>query len=105
MSNIKKIDSDEAQIQRHLKECKNFLYDGRPLLVAEVSKIHTFKTQTGDFKDGNLQYTGLIELYVYVNVPENNKCSQIYEMMGTANQAEDGEVELTTPVYLSNSSY
>ena len=101
----KKKDSIELQIQKQLKRCENFLYAGKPLPVADILEFHTFKIQKGDYKDGNLQYTGLIELYVYVNVPENNKCSKFYEMTGTANQTEDGEVELTTPVYLSNSPY
>ena len=101
--NEKKKDSVESQIQKQLRECKDFLYVGKPLPVAEIIKFHTFETQEGDFKDGNLRYTGLIELYV--NMMEKNKCSAFYEMAGTANKNEEGEVELTTPVYLSYSPY
>ena len=99
----KKKDSVESQIQKQLRVCKDFLYVGNSLSVAEVIKIHTFKTQKGNYQDGNILYTGQIELYV--NILENDKCSKFYEMTGTANQNEDGKVELTTPVYLSASPY
>ena len=99
----KKKDSIELQIQKQLKRCENFLYAGKPLPVADILEFHTFKIQEGDFKDGNLQYTGLVKLNV--NVLGNDTYSKFYNMTGTADRNKDGEVELTTPTYLSNSSY
>ena len=99
----KKNDSIELKIQEQLKRCENFLYAGKPLPVVEIVAFHTFKIQEGDFKDGNLQYTGLVKLNV--NVLGNDTCSKFYNMTGTADRNKDGEVELTTPTYLSNSSY
>lgn len=94
--------SVESQIKNLLKECVAFNYYGESLPVKEINTFRTFTFKEGNYKEGNILFEGLIE--VYIEAPEG-KCSKSYKMTGTADKNEDGVVHIVTPINLSASSY